>query len=225
MDHCFLAYTPSMGINNLPPIIDEQPCIKNNYITFGTFNRFNKINKKLISVWERLLIAIPNARFIIKTKEFMTPKIKKYFFDCFKNKSVIDRIIILDYADTYQEHLLDYNKMDIAVDSFPYSGTTTSCEALMMGTPILTLFDNKRHYHSQNVTSSLMKNSGMEEYITYTENEYVEKAIQFSRNLEKLRNLKNTVRNNFVHGPICNYKQFTNEFEDKLINIYKNHKW
>lgn len=225
MDNCFLAYTPSMGINNLPPIIDVQPCTTNNYITFGTFNRFNKINKKLISVWERILIAIPTARFMIKTKEFMTPKIKAYFFDCFKNKSVLDRVIILDYADTYQEHLLDYNKMDIALDSFPYSGTTTSCEALMMGCPILTLFDNKRHYHTQNVTSSLMKNSNLSEYVTYTENEYVDKAIQFSKNLDKLVDLKKTVRNNFVHSPICNYKQFTNEFEDKLIHIYKNHKW
>lgn len=225
MDHCFLSYTPSMGINNLPPIVDIQPCTTNNYITFGTFNRFNKINKKLISVWERILVAIPNARFAIKTKEFLTPKIKSYFFDCFKDKSVIDRIDILDYADTYQEHLLDYNKMDIALDSFPYSGTTTSCEALMMGVPVLTLYDNKRYYHTQNVTTSLMKNCNLNEYVTYTENEYVEKAVQFSKKLNSLVNLKKTVRNNFVHSPICNYKQFTNEFEDKLINVYKNHKW
>ena len=225
MDHCFLSYTPSMGIHNLPPIVDEQPCIKNGYITFGTFNRFNKINKKLISVWERILVAIPTARFAIKTKEFLTPKIKSYFFGCFKDKSVIDRIDILNYADTYYEHLDDYNKMDIAVDSFPYSGTTTSCESLMMGCPVLTLYDNKRYYHTQNVTTSLMKNCGLDEYVTYTENEYVERAVQFSKKLDKLINLKKTVRNNFVHSPICNYKQFTSDFEDKLIDIYKNHKW
>ena len=115
--------------------------------------------------------------------------------------------------------------MDIAVDSFPYSGTTTSCESLMMGCPVLTLYDNKKYYHTQNVTTSLMKNCGLDEYVTYTENEYVERAVQFSKKLDKLVNLKKTVRNNFVHSPICNYKQFTNEFEDKLIDIYKNHKW
>ena len=225
MSKCFLAYTPSMGIHNLPAITDIQPCTKNKYITFGTFNRFNKINKKLISVWERLLIAVPNGRLMLKTKELLTPKIKTYFFDCFKDKSVIDRIIILDYADTYEQHLNDYNKLDIAVDSFPYSGTTTSCEALMMGCPILTLYDNKRYYHTQNVTSSFMKNVGLSEYIAYSEQAYIDKALHFSKNLDKLQNLKMKVRNAFVHSPMCDYKGFTNEFEDKLIDIYKNHKW
>jgi predicted O-linked N-acetylglucosamine transferase (SPINDLY family) len=225
MSKSFLAYTPSMTINNLPPIAGIQPCTKNNYITFGTFNRFNKINKKLISVWEKILIAIPNARIMFKTKEFLTPKIKTYFFDCFKNKSVLDRVIILDYADTYTEHLDDYNKMDIALDSFPYSGTTTSCEALMMGCPVLTLYDNIRYYHTQNVTTSFMKNIGMSEYVAYSEQAYVDKAVNFSKNLDKLHNLKLTVRNNFVFSPICDYKGFTNEFEDLLINTYKNHKW
>ena len=225
MDKTFLAYTPSMGIGNLPAIVDDQPCKTNNYITFGTFNRFNKINKKLISVWERVLVAIPTARFAIKTKEFLTPKIKAYFFDCFKDKSVIDRIDILDYADTYNEHLLDYNKMDIALDSFPYSGTTTSCESLMMGVPVLTLYDNKRYYHTQNVTTSFMKNCGLDEYVAYTENDYVNKAVYFSKHLDKLVNLKKEVRNKFVHSPICNYKEFTRGFEDKMVELYKNHRW
>ena len=225
MDKTFLAYTPSMGIKNLPAISDIQPCSKNNYITFGTFNRFNKINKKLISVWEKLLVTIPTARFAIKTKEFLTPKIKKYFFDCFKDKSVIDRIDILDYADTYEQHLLDYNKMDIAVDTFPYSGTTTSCESLMMGVPVLTLYDNKKYYHTQNVTTSLMKNSGLDEYVAYTENDYVNKALYFSKHMDKLVNLKKEVRNKFVHSPICNYTEFTHEFEDKMVMLYKNHRW
>jgi len=225
MSNCFLSYTPSMGINRLLPLIGTQPCIKNDYITFGTFNRFNKINKKLISVWEKLLIAIPNARLMMKTKEFGTPKILNYFYGCFKDQSVRDRIIILDYADTYDDHLNDYNKMDIALDSFPYSGTTTSCEALMMGVPILTLYDNIRYYHSQNVTTSLMKNCGLSEYVAYSEQAYIDKAVKFSKDLNKLQNLKMQVRNNFVHSPICNYKQFTNEFEDKIIDVYKKHKW
>jgi len=226
MDKCFLAYTPSMGIHNLPAIADTQPCKKNGYITFGTFNRFNKINKKLISVWERLLIAIPTARFAIKTKEFLTPKIKAYFFDCFKDKSVLERVDIMDYADTYNEHLLDYNKMDVALDSFPYSGTTTSCESLMMGVPVLTLYDNKKYYHTQNVTTSLMKNCDLgERYVAYTENDYINKAVYLSKHMDELSNLKMEVRNKFVHSPICDYAGFTREFEDKMVSLYKNYRW
>lgn len=225
MDKCFLAYTPSMGIKNIPEIVDEQPCKKNGWVTFGTFNRYNKVNEMVIGVWEKILVRAPNARLMIKTKEFLTPKLRAQFLGAFKDKSVLDRVIILPYSDTYSEHLPDYNKMDIAVDTFPYSGTTTSCESLMMGVPVLTLFDNIRHYHSQNVTSSLMKNCGLDEYVTYSQEEYINKAVWFANNIDKLNNLKRDVRDSFLKSPICDYAGFTDEFEDKLISLYKNHKW
>jgi protein O-GlcNAc transferase len=221
MKNCFLAYTPSTGIHNLPPL-KPQPCTANGYITFGSFNRFNKINEKVILTWKKILEAIPNARFVIKTKEFLTPKIKKYFFDTF---SIIDRIQILDYSDTYEEHLDDYNKMDISLDTFPYSGTTTSCESLMMGVPIISLFDNVRHYHSQNVTTSLLKNSDLAPYVAYTEEEYIQKAVEYANAISSLNDLKSTVREKFVHGNVCNYKEFIDEFENKLVSLYKNHNW
>jgi len=224
MDKTFLAYTPSMGIENIPELT-EQPFVKNGYITFGSFNRYNKINSMVIGVWEKILKAIPNARFVIKTKEFLTPKLRKQFLDTFKDKSVLERVIILPYSDTYTEHLPDYNKIDIALDTFPYSGTTTSCESLMMGVPVLTIFDNVRHYHSQNVTTSLMKNCGLDEYITTSQEEYINKAVYFSKNLDKLHNLKADVRQSFVNSPICNYTEFVNEFEEKLYTVYKKHKW
>jgi predicted O-linked N-acetylglucosamine transferase (SPINDLY family) len=225
MNRCFLAYTPSMGIENIPEIVNEQPCIKNGYVTFGTFNRFNKVNDMVIGVWEKILQRAPTARLAIKTKEFLTPKLKQKFFDTFKDKSVLERVIILPYSDTYSEHLPDYNKMDIAVDTFPYSGTTTSCESLMMGVPILTLFDNVRHYHSQNVTTSLMKNCGLDEYVTYSQEEYIQKAVWFANNWNSLSGLKQRVRDSFVKGPICDYTGFTDEFENKLFDLYKKHKW
>ena len=225
MNRCFLAYTPSMGIENIPEIVNEQPCIKNGYVTFGTFNRFNKVNDMVIGVWEKILQRAPTARLAIKTKEFLTPKLKQKFFDTFKDKSVLERVIILPYSDTYSEHLPDYNKMDIAIDTFPYSGTTTSCESLMMGVPILTLFDNVRHYHSQNVTTSLMKNCGLDDYVTYSQEEYIQKAVWFANNLNNLDGLKQRVRNAFVKGPICDYNGFTDEFENTLFDLYKKHKW
>jgi protein O-GlcNAc transferase len=224
MQRCFLAYTPSMGIDNIPEIT-QQPCTKNGYITFGCFNRYNKINKMVIGVWEKILQQAPSARFVIKTKEFLTPKLKQQFLDSFTDPSVLERVEILPYSDTYSEHLLDYNKMDISLDTFPYSGTTTSCESLMMGVPVLTQFDNVRHYHSQNVTSSLMKNSNLPEYVSYSQDEYIKKAVEFANSIDTLSSLKQDVRNKFVNGHICNYTQFVDEFEDLLINVYKNHKW
>jgi len=224
MDKCFLAYTPSIGINNLPELTEE-PSIKNGWVTFGTFNRYNKINSMVVGVWEKILQRAPTARLAIKTKEFLTPKIKQQFLDTFKDKSVLDRVIIMPYSDTYTEHLPDYNKLDVAIDTFPYSGTTTSCESLMMGVPVLTLFDNIRHYHSQNVTTSLMRNCGLDEYVTKSQEEYIERAVYLANHPEELVGLKRKVRDAFVNGPICDYAGFTDEFENKLISTYKAHKW
>lgn len=224
MDKCFLAYTPSIGIDNLPELTEE-PSIKNGWVTFGTFNRYNKINSMVVGVWEQILQRAPTARLAIKTKEFSSPKIKQQFLDNFKDKSVLDRVIIMPYSDTYTEHLPDYNKLDVAIDTFPYSGTTTSCESLMMGVPVLTLFDNIRHYHSQNVTTSLMRNCGLDEYVTESQEEYIERAVWMANHPEELVGLKRKVRDAFVNGPICDYKSFTDEFENKLINTYKAHKW
>ena len=225
MDRCFLSYTSSLGedVNNLPKLVETQPCVKNNYLTIGSFNRYNKINDDVIEVWERILETCPNVRFVIKTKEFLTGTLKQQFLDTWQNKALLDRIQILDYADLYTGHLIDYNLMDVALDTFPYSGTTTSCEALMMGVPILTLFDDSRQYHSQNVTSSLMINCGLEEYVVYSKDQYVNKIKELSQNLDNLNCLKVNTREAFLKGPICNYKQFVNELEDKLVDTYKNH--
>lgn len=224
MDRCFLSYTPSIGIDNLPELTEE-PSIKNGWVTFGTFNRYNKINSMVVGVWEKILQRAPTARLAIKTKEFSSQKIKQQFLDTFKDKSTLDRVIIMPYSDTYTEHLPDYNKLDVAIDTFPYSGTTTSCESLMMGVPVLTLFDNIRHYHSQNVTTSLMRNCGLDEYVTESQEEYIERAVWMANHPEELVGLKRKVRDAFVNGPICDYKSFTDEFENKLINTYKAHKW
>jgi tetratricopeptide (TPR) repeat protein len=222
MENSFLAYTPSMGLENLPQLT-ENPYKSNGYITFGCFNRYNKINQMVIDTWQKILQGAPNAKFVIKTKEFSTPKLKQQFIDSFTDKSVLDRVTILPYSDTYLEHLPDYNLMDISLDTFPYSGTTTSCESLLMGVPVLTLFDNVRYYHSQNVTTTLMKNSNLAHFVSYSQTEYINKAIGFANNFDKLGDLKMDVRSKFVNGHVCNYTEFVDDFQNKLFITYKKH--
>ena len=222
MNHCFLNYNPPL---ESPPDFPEmliQPFCKNGYITFGSFNRLNKLNKELLNFWETILEAIPNARFVIKTKEFLTPHLLEKYKNHFKNKSILDRVIILNYADGLVEHFQDYNLMDIALDSFPYSGTTTSCEALYMGVPIISLFDNEKHFHCQNVTSSLLINSDLKEYVCYSKEEYLNKAIELSKkDFGFFENLKKNTREKFVNnGHAYRNSEFYSEFQEKMIDIY-----
>lgn len=218
MDHSFLNYTPSIGINNLPDLVSEQPFVKNGFLTIGTFNRYNKINDTVIQLYERILKECPTVRFVIKTKEFLTDFIKKQFLNTWSEVSLLERITIIPYSDMYTEHLLDYNKFDVALDTFPYSGTTTSCEALMMGVPVVTLFDSERQYHAQNVTSSLMANSGMPEYIVYSHQEYIDKIKKLSE--DNLKNLKKDTREKFLKGHVTDYANFVKNFEEKIIEAY-----
>jgi len=223
MPNCFLSYTPSIGIENLPVLVDTQPVTKNGYLTIGTFNRYNKINDRMVELWERILQRCPNVRFIIKTKEFLTETLRQQFIKTWKDSEVFKRVTIVDYRDTYQDHLVDYNLMDISIDTSPYSGTTTSTESLMMGVPVLTSFDGERQYHATNVSSSLMINSDLPEYVCLSDDELIQKVEYFSTHLEELKDLKKTIRNKFVTGPICNYKQFVGDLEDLLLNTYKTH--
>lgn len=234
MPNCFLSYTPS-HINSangklpigkqadLLPTLTQTPFSKNGYITFGSFNRFNKMNDRVVETWVRVLRNNPTARFVIKTKEFMSEKLKKKFVDKIP-QDVLGRFEILGYSDTYSSHLVDYNKVDIALDTFPYSGTTTSCEALMMGVPILTIFDDERHYHSQNVTTSLLKNSGLDEYVCCSIEDYVAKATKLAnKSSTAFKSLKETVRSKFLRGKVYNKKEFISSFQELLVNCYSQH--
>ncbi len=222
LNKCFLNYKPALSFEDLPEL-KEQPYIKNGYITFGSFNRYNKINTEVVKVWETILKKIPNAILKMKTKEFTNEKVKNKFYDDFSDKEILKRVHIIEYKDTYPDHLSTYNEVDVLLDTFPYCGTTTSCESLVMGVPILTLFDSVRFYHSQNVTTSLLKNSKLKDFVAYTKDEYVNKAM----NIHNLINAdtKRNVRDLFINGDVCKYEEFINDFENKLIYTYKNHKW
>lgn len=224
LKNCFLNYTSPLGDPKPFPKEFIQPRVKNGYITFGSFNRLNKINKSVVQVWEQILLENPTARFIIKTKEFLTESLVVKFKSWFVNKSVLDRIQILDYGDTLLDHIPDYDLMDVALDTFPYSGTTTSCEALYSGTPIITKRDNDRKYHVSNVTSSLLINSGMGEFIANDIQEYKTLAKKYANAPPELfYNFKQIYQQKFLKGHVYQKTQFINDFQDTLIDIYKNH--
>lgn len=231
MPNCFLNYTPSLIDNpkdsldvqksKLPKLPTELPMKGNGGggITFGCFNRFNKINDIVISTWVKILQENPTARFLVKTKEFSSPKLKKKFIDSVLSKGgkeVMDRIEILGYSDTYLTHLPDYNRIDVALDTFPYAGTTTSCEALMMGVPILT-FTN-RDTHASNVTSSLLHNSQLSEFVCESLDDYVHKAKELAEGNLSIPS-KEEVRDSFTQGPVYNKKLFIKNFQHMMLNL------
>lgn len=213
MPRCFLNYS-----SPIIPQLSQTPFLCNGFITFGCYNRLNKISDEVILSWNSLLKSIPNCRIRFKTKALLNKEVMSKFLNHFgDNKSRID---IVECTTDHTKHLLSYNDVDIALDTFPYSGTTTSCEALLMGVPPFTLRDTKCHLHAQNVTCSLLHWSDLDFYICDSIDEIVRKCLQLSkRSVEEWKEAKEFVRDKFLKGDVCNGEQFTRDFQDLISKI------
>jgi predicted O-linked N-acetylglucosamine transferase (SPINDLY family) len=225
LPNCFLCYDPTGGQESKYqiPELSPTPFVKNNYITFGCFNRLNKITDSVIKVFNNILLRNPTSRFVFKTKALLNQNVKSIFLLKF-DESVRSRINVVDCTISHVAHLSVYNQIDIAIDTFPYSGTTTSCEALLMGVPVFSLYDDKYHFHPQNVTCSILKNSHMDFYICNNNDDLYNKITKLHKHsTEFWINLKNQTRLLFLNGNVCNKDIYINNLMDLLQNLYKKH--
>ena len=224
----FLCYNPHVNKkgkkeNTLHYLNPLQPFLKNGYITFGCFNRLNKINSSVIKLFNRILIEFKNAKFIFKTKAIINQNIGTHFLNQF-DISVQSRIILMDCTILHDQHLLEYNNIDIAIDTFPYSGTTTSCESLYMGVPVFTMYDDVNYYHPQNVTTSILTNSNLKEYVFKDTSDLISKINDLHLKPKHFwTTLKEYVRNSFLTGTICNQTVYIDNMQKLLLNLQETH--
>ena len=193
------------------------PLINNNHITFGSFNNTNKISDEVVSVWSNILKSTNNSRLIIKSSHIYSDKILKEKFE--KNK-VSNQIIFLDKKNSFKEHIDEYKKIDLVLDTFPYNGVTTSFEAIWMGVPILTL---KGFNPNSRAGESINKNLNMNYLIAENKNDYVLKAIELSKNFEKVIEIRKNIFDKALESNLFNDKKFSKEFYESLEKIYLNH--
>ena len=193
------------------------PLVKNKYITFGSFNNANKISDEVVDVWSKILKSTNNSRLILKSsRNFYDKKLKEKFN---KNK-VLNLITFIDRKKNFQEHIDEYKKIDLALDTFPYNGVTTSFEAIWMGVPLLTL---KGFNPISRAGESINKNLNMNYLIADNKNEYVQKAIELSKNFEKVIEIRKNLFDKALESNLFNVKKFSKEFYENLEKIYLNH--
>ncbi len=221
MKNCFLCYDAELvnGREWKTPELRNQPFLENGYLTIGCFNRLNKMTKKVTELFNEILCENLTVRFVFKTKALLNKSVIKKFLDRF-NEKVRDRIDILNCTLHHRDHLLEYNKMDISIDTFPYSGTTTSCESLYMGVPVYSIYDKETYYHGQNVTCSILTNSNLDEYICENRNELKKKIREITEKKSKWwKNLKRDTRYKFLNGKVCNKTEYMENFQEMLIKL------
>ncbi len=192
------------------------PFIRNNYITFGSFNNPAKINENVITCWSKILKNIKNSKLIIKcpNDKHQLIRIKKSL----KEKLILENVIFHTSFDDKKDHLNLYKKIDIALDTFPYNGVTTSFEAIWMGVPVITMAG---YNFNSRCGESINKNLGMEQLIAKDENDYVQKVINFANDKEKYINLRKCVFTDAIKSPLFNTKRFADNFFNALRKIIK----
>jgi len=189
------------------------------YITFGSFNNINKLSQETIYVWSQILNSVPLSKLIIKSSNVDKDYIKNNIYKEFKANGIDnDRIELYGFKAKKDDHLLLYDEIDIALDTFPYNGTTTTCEALWMDVPVVTLVGEK---HSQRVSYSILKNIFVEDTITYTIEEYISKAVTLATDIELLRAVKDSIHKNLRESILCDPTKFTHQLENEYVRIWK----
>jgi len=128
-----------------------------------------------------------------------------------------DRLIITPWIETESDYNALFEKIDLILDPFPYSGTTTTCKALSNSIPVITKYH--KDYHSHNVSASLLINSGFPELVAYTDQEYVEIVKSLVSNPSKIDNYKNTIQGKFLE--LMNPDEFIQSYEDMLLDMYR----
>ena len=217
MPHCFLCYLPAENC----PEVGRLPALASGHITFGAFNAIAKVSSGVVKSWSRIIKSVPNSQLIMKARSLSDKSTSMYIEEQFTAHGVkADRIKLMGWESSSIDHLNIYNRIDIALDTFPYNGTTTTCEALWMGVPVVTLAGNT---HASRVGASLLSNVGLKELIANTSEEYADIAVSLARDIKRLLSMREQLRQMMSNSPLTDAKQFTADIEDCYSKLW--HKW
>ncbi|CAO3377389.1 O-linked N-acetylglucosamine transferase, SPINDLY family protein [Azospirillum argentinense] len=203
----FLAFQPLRFVTAR----EEPPALANGFVTFGSFNNAAKVTPEVVRVWSAILARAPTARLILKSRAFGDAPTRERYLRQFAGNGVDPgRVDLLPPMDVIDDHLRAYDRIDIALDPFPYNGTTTSCEALWMGVPVITLAG--RH-HVARVGASLLTQCGLAEFIATDEAGYIETAVALAGDTRRLAALRRGMTERMERSALSDHRGFATAVE------------
>ncbi|MBF0194607.1 MAG: tetratricopeptide repeat protein [Magnetococcales bacterium] len=198
-----------LGSDAIFPDVTSPPSCNNGYITFGAFNRLEKYNNELYSIWSEILQRIPLSKLLIKTGKLDIPSFREKLYAIFKIHDIDSKRLILIGNTSRQDHLKAHEQIDMMLDPFPHNSGMTSMESLRMGVPVLSCGNKIRCPATQSMLNILNLN----EWNAKDEREYVEKAIQFSKDTDTLKTLRHQLRTKFDESALGNSKLYAQKVE------------
>ncbi len=225
IDPCFLCYSPpeERAFHDawLGPAASKPAPPQRDFITFGSFNSIKKVTPGLLKLWARLLHEVPRARLILKSQGLESARARRPILDVLKNEGIPEvRVDLWAKIDDKGNHLDAYSAMDIALDTFPYHGTTTTCEALWMGVPVVSLVGQ---LHASRVGLSLLTAVGLPELAARDADAFIRTAAALANDPSRLATLRSSLRQRMASSALCDRAAFTRRFGDCLRSIWRSH--
>ncbi len=214
LDPCYLCYQPLADAPDPGP----SPAARRHHITFGCFNAGPKLNDDVLRAFARILDAVPDSRLLLKHTVFRADQGREAVLARLRAAGApADRIDTLG-PTPHREHLAAHQRVDIALDPFPFNGATTTCDALFMGVPIVTLTTDRI---GARVGASLLSTVGLHEFIATTTDEYVRIASELAADGARLVSLRATLRARVLNSPLCDAEAYALRFEHAVRNAWR----
>lgn len=213
LPHTHFCYHPY----NVFPDVVLPPSLKRGYITFGSFNNFTKVNDEVLSLWREILQQVPNGHLLLKHRLMGTEEGRKYVSKrLLRHGLPIERIEMRGLSTDY---LAEYGDMDISLDTFPYPGGLTTCEALFMGVPVVTLIGDR---HGSRFGLSFLSNLGINELAAKNKAEYVSIAVALAKDRNLLIDIRKNLRSMMKKSPLMDGNAYMRDLEELYQDLTKN---
>lgn len=205
---CFLGYHPPLD----PPLIEPLPSQTAGCITFIACNNLAKTNDRLLGWWAEILKQVPGSRLLMKDRHFVSDTaFREGWLDRFAALGITsDRLGLLGTVKSVHDHLAFLSQADIALDAYPYTGTTTTCETLWMGVPLITLAGPS---HVSRVSASILTCIGVPELIAQTPDDYIRLAVGLADDAERLVYYRTHLRAMMQASPLMDFESFARKIE------------
>ena len=211
----YACYSPPPYAPDVAPL----PALRHGHLTFGCFNNIAKITPVVIATWARVLHAVPDARLVLKAHQFAEPSTHARFLAAFAAHGIADDRLDLRAGSPHRDLLAQYGDIDVVLDPFPYSGGLTTCEALWMGVPTVTMPGEtfaSRH------SASHMSNAGLPDWVVPDLDTYVARAIAAAADIAALATLRAGLRARVKASPLCDAPRFGRSLGAGLRHAWRN---
>ena len=219
-----VCYLPDTRLCMTPPITQQPilvtppPVERNGYITFGCYQARTKINDHVLLVWSKVLAAVPSSLLRLQTQQMHMPALREEFLHRMSLAGIDLARVSLGNGLHWEEYLSDYKNVDILLDTFPYTGGTTTAEALWMGVPTITLMGDTMLSRQG---ASMLSCVGLHDWIANGAEDYISRAVRFASDVPSLVSLRAELRDRAIHSPLFDTRRFALNLQNCFEEMFQ----